>query len=78
MVGRTKVNSFLKMTIESVKKYAPELFHRCPYVGPHVAVNVALSKETVTFYPVGTFRVTASFTDGVEDIFRYIEVFKMK
>lgn len=78
MVGKTKVNSFLKMTLASVKKYAPEFFHRCPYVGLHVGVNVALSKETLTFYPIGTFRIKATFTDGVYDIFSYMEDFRMK
>lgn len=78
MNGTTKMNSFLKMFVASVKAAAPQFFHKCPYQGVYGARDVSVLRQFLAFYPSGDFKLKVSISDGDKEMFKFQMLFIMQ
>lgn len=67
MDGGSNNNALIRMFISSVKSYAPEFIHNCPYSGVHAIHNTTFLKNLVGVLPKGEFKLKAElFGPGTE------------
>lgn len=60
MNGKSWSNRFAKSIIfDSIKKYKPTFFHKCPYIGIQDLKNISVSNTYMTLYPHGSYRIKA-------------------
>ena len=66
MNNQTKIVSFQKLFIKTLKTSTTNFFHSCPYVGNHSILNASSPMDVVQIVPVGIFRVTFKAFDKVD------------
>jgi Protein of unknown function (DUF1091) len=71
VIGKAKINIFIKISMESMKKVSPNFFHRCPYQGLHEAMNISFPRQLMVIYPNGNFGLKFSMFDGVNKILSF-------
>jgi hypothetical protein len=66
--GKSKLNPFVKISLNSFKASAPDFFKPCPWSGVVEVKNTTFQRQFVTFFPDGHFRMKPKFSNGVKDI----------
>jgi hypothetical protein len=59
-----KVNPFINIILEILKKASPGYFHPCPYFGLHELTNATGTRTLTTFMPTGLHKIVTKSTDG--------------
>lgn len=72
-----KVNSFVKMFIDTIKIAVPQFIHKCPYTGFYGAKNISLMRHFITFCPNGSFKLKSSMSDGANEVMKFVLLYTM-
>lgn len=64
VVRGNNTNPVTKSFVATIKKYAPDFIHPCPYNGRHELRNVRGMKEILTILPKGVIKFVAKMIDG--------------
>lgn len=66
-------NVFFSMIVDLVKDTAPELIHSCPYYGRIDIYNMTINVNNfLSLFSQGDYRVTVSFFDDKDELFRMV------
>jgi hypothetical protein len=72
--GKSKLNPFVKLAIDSGKATAPDFFKDCPWSG---AKDATFSNNFLAFFPTGQFRIKVTSNDGSKDLLKFVLDFVM-
>jgi hypothetical protein len=63
MNNKKSLNPITRSAFKSLKIFAPELVHACPYLGSYVLKPVYGKGSIISIFPNGIFRLTVDVSD---------------
>ena len=66
--GEVHLMSFQKVFMDSFRKRAPRLFHKCPYIGRHKFYNMTTFEGLAGMIPLGAFKLVIRGIDKDENL----------
>jgi len=75
------VHPYFKLTIDQLRKSAPDLFHKCPYEGEIDIYNITVNelyKDAAFYFPEGIYRLDMLIFRNESQTFKIIIIYEVK